>query len=81
MVYTDDLVGKEAKILLEKVSARLAEKWEKPYSEVRVVNAGMSMPSPELPTSVSVDSRILKSKMCNFLPQCEDQAGLGVFRR
>jgi hypothetical protein len=27
-------LGKEAKILLKKLSARLAEKWEKPYSEV-----------------------------------------------
>jgi hypothetical protein len=30
----DDLFGKEAKTLLKKLSALLAEKWEKPYSEV-----------------------------------------------
>ncbi len=35
VVSTDGLLGKEAKILLRKLSAMLAEKWEKPYySEV-----------------------------------------------
>jgi hypothetical protein len=29
---TDGLLGKEAKVLLKKLSARLAEKWEKPCS-------------------------------------------------
>jgi hypothetical protein len=34
VVSTDGFLGKEAKILLRKLSAMLAEKWEKPYSEV-----------------------------------------------
>jgi hypothetical protein len=58
VVSTDGLLGKDAKILLKKLSARLAKKWEKPYSEVcGYVNARMStLPSSELPsTSVSVD--------------------------
>ena len=44
VVSTDGLLGKEAKILLKKLSAMLAEKWEKPYSEVcGYVNARMSI--------------------------------------
>jgi hypothetical protein len=34
VVSMDGLIGKEAKTLLKKLSALLAEKWEKPYSEV-----------------------------------------------
>jgi hypothetical protein len=34
VVSTDGLLGKEAKILLRKLSAMLEEKWERPYSEV-----------------------------------------------
>jgi hypothetical protein len=41
---TDGLLGKEAKILLRKLSSMLAKKWEKPYSEVcGYVNARMSI--------------------------------------
>jgi hypothetical protein len=34
VVSTDGLFGTEAKTLLKKLSGLLAEKWEKPYSEV-----------------------------------------------
>jgi hypothetical protein len=34
VVSTDGLLGKEAKTLLKKLSALLAKKWEKSYSEV-----------------------------------------------
>jgi hypothetical protein len=44
VVSTDGLLDKEAKILLRKLSAMLAENWEKPYSEVGgCVNARMSV--------------------------------------
>ena len=45
VVSTESLLGKEAKILLlKKLSLRLAEKWEKPYSEVcGFANAGMGI--------------------------------------
>jgi hypothetical protein len=44
MVSTDGLFGKEAKTLLKKLPGLLAEKWEKPYSEVcGYVNARMSI--------------------------------------
>jgi hypothetical protein len=34
VVSTDGLLGKEEKVLLKKLSAIFAEKWEKPYSQV-----------------------------------------------
>ena len=41
---TDGLLGKESRTLLKKLSALLAEKWEKPYSEIcGYVNAQMSI--------------------------------------
>jgi hypothetical protein len=82
VVSTDGLLGKEAKILLKKLSARLAEKWEKPYSEVcGYVNARMSIAIVRATHLCLRGSRIPTSKMCNRLPQWEDKAGLGLFRR
>ena len=44
VVSTDGLLGKEAKTLLKKILALLAEKWEKSYSEVcGYVSAWMSI--------------------------------------
>jgi hypothetical protein len=44
MASTDGLLGKESQTLLKKLSALLAEKWEKPYSEMcGYVNARMSI--------------------------------------
>ena len=74
--------GKEAKILLKKLSLRLAEKWEKPYSEAcGFVNARMSIAIVKTTHLCLHGSRIPRSKMCNRLPQWEDKAGLGRFRR
>jgi hypothetical protein len=82
VVSTDGLLGKEAKMLLKKLSARLAEKWEKPYSEVcGYVNARMSIAIVRATHLCLRGSRIPTSKMCNRLPQWEDKAGLGLFRR
>jgi hypothetical protein len=39
VVSTDGLLGKEAKILLKKRSALLAEKWENPYSQEPLTSA------------------------------------------
>ena len=65
-VSADGLLGKDAKILLNKLSARLAEKWEKPHlwcsegfrcTAIHVCRAQHHCHSlsAELPTSVSVD--------------------------
>jgi hypothetical protein len=86
VVSTDGLLGKEAKILLRKLSSMLAEKWEKPYSEVcGYVNARMSIARMSIAivraTHLCIrGSRIPTGKMCNRLPQWEDEAGLGLFR-
>ena len=81
VVSADGLLGKEAKILLRKLSAMLAEKWEKPYSEVcGYVNARMSIAIVRATHLCIRGSRIPTGKMCNRLPQWEDKAGLGLFR-
>ncbi len=69
------LLGKEAKILLKKLSALLAAKWEKPHSEV----CGMCQCSHEhrhcksYPSLRLRGSRIPTSKMSNRLLQWEDK--------
>jgi hypothetical protein len=81
VVSTDGLLGKEAKILLRKLSAILAEKSEKPYSEVcGYANARMSIAIVRATHLCIRGSRIPTGKMCNRLPQWEDKAGLGLFR-
>jgi hypothetical protein len=43
-IHTHGLLGKESRTLLKKVSTLLAEKWEKPYSEIcGYANAQMGM--------------------------------------
>jgi hypothetical protein len=81
MVSTDGLLGKEAKILLRKLSSMLAEKWEKPCSEVcGYVNACMGIAIVRATHLCIRGSRIPTGKMCNRLPQWEDKAGIGLFR-
>ena len=77
VVSTDGLLlGKEAKILLKKlVSLRLAEKWEKPYSEVcGFVNARISIAFVRAIHLCLRGSRIATSKMYNRLAQWEDSS-------
>jgi hypothetical protein len=81
VVSADGLLGKEAKTLLKKLSALLAEKWEKPYLEVcGYVNARMSIAICRATHLCLRGSRIPTGKMSNLLPQWEDKAGLGLFR-
>ena len=81
VVSADGLLGKEAKMMLKKLSARLAEKWEKPYSEVcgRYANAPVSIAIVRA-THLCIRGSIPTSKMCNRRPQWEDKAGIGLFR-
>jgi hypothetical protein len=77
----DGLLGEEAKILLRKLFAMLAETWKKPHSEVcGYVNARMSIAIVRATHPCIRGSRIPTGKMCNRLPQWEDKAGLGLFR-
>jgi hypothetical protein len=81
VVSKDGLFGtKEAKTLLKKLSSLLAEKWEKPYSEVcGYVNAQI-IAVMRATHFCLCGSRIPTSKMSKCLPQWEDKAGLGLFR-
>jgi formate dehydrogenase maturation protein FdhE len=79
---TDGLLGKESRTLLKKLSALLAEKWEKPYSEIcGYVNARMSIAMVRATHLWLRGSRIPTSQMSNRRPQWEDKAGLWLFQR
>jgi hypothetical protein len=81
VVFTDGLLGKEAKCLLEALSIKLAEKWEKPYAVVRgYVNARMSIAIVRATYICLRGSRIPSSKMSSRRPLWEDKAGLSLFR-
>jgi hypothetical protein len=55
MVSADGLLGKEAKTSLKKLSALLAEKWEKPCSQVRGwVNACHPQSHPAISASMDL---------------------------
>ena len=74
-------VDKEARILLKKLSLRLAKKWEKPRSEVRgFVIAHASAATVRATHLCLCGSRIPTSKARNCLLQWEDKAGPGLFR-
>jgi hypothetical protein len=81
VVSTDDLIGKEAKTFLKKLSSLLAEKWEKPYSVVcGYVNAQVSIAIVQATHRCLRGSRIPTSQMSHCRPQWEGKAGLGLFR-
>jgi hypothetical protein len=81
VVSTDGMLGKEAKVLMRTLAARLAEKWEKPYSEVcGYVNARMSIAIVRATHRCLRGSRIPTGRMSSRLPLWEDKAGLGLFR-
>jgi hypothetical protein len=83
VVSTDGLLGKEAKTLLKKLSALLAEKWEKPYSLVcGYVNAHQVSIAIVRATHLCLrGSRIPTSHMSrDRRPQWDDKAGFGLYR-
>jgi hypothetical protein len=65
--------------MLEALSIKLAEKWEKPYAVVRgYVNARMSIAIVRATHICLRGSRIPSSKMSNRFPLWEDKAGLSL---
>ncbi len=76
---TDGLVGREAKELLKRLSLRLSDKWEQPYSVVRgFVNARISIAIVRATHLCLRGSRVSASKISRrFL--WEDSTGLGLF--
>ncbi len=80
VVSTDGLLGKEAKTLLRKLSALIAAKWDKPYSQVcGYVNARMSIAIVRATHLCLRGSRIPTGRMSRR-PQWEGAAGLSLFR-
>ena len=80
VVSTDGLIGKEAKLPLKKLSALLAVKWGKPYSEVcGYVNARMSIAIVRASHLCLRGSRVPTSRMSNRRPLWDDSAGVSLF--
>ena len=80
VVSADGLLGREASFLLQRLSALLAEKWGKSYSEVcGFVRARMSIAVVRATHLCLRGSRIPASQIAFRRPQWEDQAGLGLF--
>jgi hypothetical protein len=80
VVSTDGLIGQEAGELLKRLSLRLAEKWERPYSVVRgFVNARMSIAIVRATHLCLRGSRVPLSQISRR-PLWEDRAGLGLFK-
>jgi hypothetical protein len=80
VVPTNGLVGREAAELLKRLSLRLSEKWERPYSVVRgFVNARMSITIVRASHLCLRGSRVPLSRISRR-PLWEDRAGLGLFK-
>jgi hypothetical protein len=76
----DGLIGREAGELLKRLSLRLADKWERPYSVVRgFVSARMSVAIVRATHLCLRGSRVPLSQISRR-PQWEDRAGLGLFK-
>ena len=80
VVSADGMKGKEAKALLQTLSARLATKWKKPYSQVcGYVNARMSIAIVRATHQCLRGSRVPASQMSYRRQQWEGGAGLSLF--
>ncbi len=80
-VSTDGVIGKEARALLWRLLALLADKWDQPYSVAcGYVNACMSIAIAQATHLCLRGSRVPTGKMSNRRPQWEDRAGLSLFR-
>ena len=81
VVSVDGLISKEAQTQLQRLSAILAEKWERPYSVVcSYVRAQMSFAILRATHRCIRGSRIPAAQISTPLPLWEDQAGLGLYR-
>jgi hypothetical protein len=81
VVSTNGVIGKEAKAVLRRLSALLAEKLDQPYSVAcGYVNARMSVAIARATHLCLRGSRVPTGQMSNRRPQWEDGAGLSLFR-
>jgi hypothetical protein len=81
VLSTDGHLGMEAKVLLKRLSALLAAKWDKPYSVVcGFVNTRMSITITRATNLCLGRSRIPAGHISTKHPMWEDSAGLGLYR-
>jgi hypothetical protein len=79
-VSTDALLGREAAELLKRLSLRLTEKWEQPYTVVRgFMNARMSIAIVRA-THLCLRGSGVPLSQISRRPLWEDRAGLGLFK-
>jgi hypothetical protein len=81
VVSTDGMMGREASTFAKRLSAKLAEKWQKPYSQVcGYVNTRLSIATVRATHLCLRGSRVPAHQISVRLPQWEDGAGLSLFR-
>jgi hypothetical protein len=81
VVSADGKIGKEAKVMMKRLPALLADKWQKSYSEVcGYVNARMSIVIVRATHLCLGGSRIPASRISTKRVQWEDSASLGLFQ-
>ncbi len=81
VVSTDGMMGREASTFAKRLSAKLAEKWQKPYSQVcGYVNVRLSIATVRATHLCLRGSRVPAHNISIRRPQWEDGAGLALFR-
>jgi hypothetical protein len=77
---TDGMLGREASTFAKRLSAKLASKWQRPYSQVcGYVNAQLSIAIVRATHLCLRGSRIPASHISSKRPQWDDGAGLALF--
>ena len=77
----DGLLGKEAQMLLKKISELLARKWGRPYSKIAsYVNARISIALTRATNLCIRGSRTPVNRISSCRPLLEDSAGFGNFK-
>ena len=81
VVSTDGMLGCEASTFAKRLSAKLVEKWQKPYSQVcGYVNVQLSISIVRATHLCLRGSRVPAHNISVRRPQWEDGAGLALFR-
>ena len=76
----DGLLGREAQTFAKRLAAKLANKWEKSYSQVcGYINARLSIAIVRATHLFMRGSRVPVHKISLRYPQWEDGAGLSLF--
>ena len=77
----DGLLGREAQMLLKKISKLLARKWGRPYSKIALyVNACISISLTRATNLFMIGSRTPVSKISSRQPILEGGADFGNFK-